>query len=64
VALSGLAREEGVIEAEINPLLILERGQGVVAVDALARIARSETTAFARYDCLAMKRIVLQRQLF
>jgi acetate---CoA ligase (ADP-forming) len=38
VALSQLAtREPGVVEAEINPLIVRESGQGVVAVDALVR---------------------------
>jgi acetate---CoA ligase (ADP-forming) len=38
-ALSRLACEEDalVLEAELNPVMVLERGQGVVAVDALVR---------------------------
>jgi acyl-CoA synthetase (NDP forming) len=41
VALSQLATKDGprVIEAEINPLLVLETGKGVLAVDALVRLA-------------------------
>jgi acyl-CoA synthetase (NDP forming) len=41
VALSQLATRTHplVVEAEINPLLVLERGKGVVAVDALVRLA-------------------------
>jgi len=41
VALSGLATKEDriVLEAEINPLLVLEKGKGVLAVDALVRLA-------------------------
>jgi acetate---CoA ligase (ADP-forming) len=41
VALSRLATHEGlaVAEAEINPLIVREKGQGVVAVDALVRLA-------------------------
>jgi acetate---CoA ligase (ADP-forming) len=40
VALSQLAtRNEPVIEAEINPLMLLPHGEGVVAVDALVRVA-------------------------
>ncbi len=35
VAVSRLARAEGVEEAEINPLIVREAGKGVVAVDAL-----------------------------
>jgi succinyl-CoA synthetase beta subunit len=37
VALSQLARDETVIEAEINPLIVRSAGQGVVAVDAVMR---------------------------
>jgi len=42
VALSQLATVENpaVQEAEINPLVVLPRGAGVVAVDALVRLAR------------------------
>lgn len=35
VAVSKLARDHDIIEAEINPVIVLPRGQGVVAVDAL-----------------------------
>jgi acetate---CoA ligase (ADP-forming) len=42
VALSQLAiRNEPVIEAEINPLMLLPRGEGAVAVDALVRVAEN-----------------------
>jgi acetate---CoA ligase (ADP-forming) len=42
VALSQLAaREPSVIEAEINPLIVREQGQGVVVVDALVRVIES-----------------------
>jgi succinyl-CoA synthetase beta subunit len=37
VALSQLALDGTVAEAEINPLMLLPEGQGVVAVDALVR---------------------------
>jgi acyl-CoA synthetase (NDP forming) len=41
VALSQLAVADGpaVAEAEINPLIVLPKGQGVIAVDALVRLA-------------------------
>ena len=41
VALSQLAVHDGsaVAEAEVNPLIVLPKGQGVVAVDALVRLA-------------------------
>jgi len=39
VALSRLALDETVAEAEINPLIVRPAGQGVVAVDALVRLA-------------------------
>ena len=39
VALSQLAADPAVAEAEINPLIVLPAGQGVVAVDALVRLA-------------------------
>jgi succinyl-CoA synthetase beta subunit len=39
VALSQLANEPSVMEAEVNPMAILEEGRGVVAVDALVRVA-------------------------
>jgi acyl-CoA synthetase (NDP forming) len=38
VALSRLALDPDVIEAEINPLIVRAEGQGVVAVDALMRV--------------------------
>ena len=40
VALSRLAVHDGpaVAEAEVNPLIVREKGQGVVAVDALVRL--------------------------
>jgi acyl-CoA synthetase (NDP forming) len=37
-ALSRLAAEPDVIEAEINPLIVREQGHGVVAVDAVVRL--------------------------
>jgi acetate---CoA ligase (ADP-forming) len=37
VALSRLADDPTVIEAEINPLMVRRAGEGVVAVDALAK---------------------------
>jgi acyl-CoA synthetase (NDP forming) len=37
VAISQLADEPTILEAEVNPLLILPEGEGVVAVDALVR---------------------------
>jgi acyl-CoA synthetase (NDP forming) len=39
-ALSRLAGDPAVVEAEVNPLIVMEKGRGVVAVDALARVAR------------------------
>jgi acyl-CoA synthetase (NDP forming) len=39
-ALSQLAAEPDVIEAEINPLIVREQGHGVVAVDAVVRLLR------------------------
>jgi succinyl-CoA synthetase beta subunit len=39
VALSQLAVQGDVAEAEINPLMVLPHGSGVVAVDALVRLA-------------------------
>ena len=40
-ALSRLATgEENVVEAELNPVMVLEEGRGVAAVDALVRVAR------------------------
>jgi acyl-CoA synthetase (NDP forming) len=41
VALSRLAENSSVAEAEINPLMVLPAGEGVVAVDALVRLAGS-----------------------
>jgi acyl-CoA synthetase (NDP forming) len=39
VALSQLANDPSVVEAEINPLMLLPQGQGVVAADALVKLA-------------------------
>ena len=39
VALSGLADDSSVLEAEINPLIVRGEGEGVVAVDALVKLA-------------------------
>jgi succinyl-CoA synthetase beta subunit len=39
VALSRLAENAKVVEAEINPLMVLAVGEGVVAVDALVKLA-------------------------
>ncbi|MBC8023570.1 MAG: acetate--CoA ligase family protein, partial [Burkholderiales bacterium] len=39
VALSQLARDGSVLEAEVNPLVVMEVGRGVIAVDALVRVA-------------------------
>ena len=39
VKLSQFAGDPNVLEAEINPLIVRRLGEGVVAVDALARIA-------------------------
>jgi acetate---CoA ligase (ADP-forming) len=41
VALSRLADDASVAEAEINPLMVLLAGEGVVAVDALVKLAGS-----------------------
>jgi succinyl-CoA synthetase beta subunit len=38
VAMSRLAEDAGVAEAEINPLIVRPAGEGVVAVDALVRL--------------------------
>jgi acetate---CoA ligase (ADP-forming) len=38
VALSQLAHDDSVLEAEVNPLLVLPEGKGVVALDALVRL--------------------------
>ena len=40
-ALSRLADDPDVVEAEVNPLIVMEKGRGVVAVDALVRVAPS-----------------------
>ena len=37
--LARLAEDERIAEAEINPLIVRPAGQGVVAVDALVRLA-------------------------
>ena len=39
VALSKLAEDADIVEAEINPLIVRPAGQGVVAVDALVKLA-------------------------
>ena len=39
VRLSALAHDPTALEAEINPLIVLPQGQGVVAVDALVKLA-------------------------
>ena len=39
VALSQLAEDPTIIEAEINPLIVRAAGEGVVAVDAVVRLA-------------------------
>lgn len=39
VCMSRLAQDASVLEAEVNPLIVMAQGQGVVAVDALARVA-------------------------
>ncbi|MBV8288693.1 MAG: acetate--CoA ligase family protein [Hyphomicrobiales bacterium] len=41
VALSQLADDANIAEAEINPLIVREAGQGVIAVDALVKLARN-----------------------
>jgi succinyl-CoA synthetase beta subunit len=38
VALSQLAHDESIAEAEINPLLVLPEGEGAIALDALVRL--------------------------
>ena len=38
VALSQLADDPAVIEAEVNPLIVRRHGEGVVAVDAVVRL--------------------------
>jgi len=37
-ALSGLAADPAILEAEVNPLIVRRAGEGVVAVDALVRV--------------------------
>lgn len=37
--MSSLARSPDTIEAEVNPLIVLPRGKGVLAVDALIQIS-------------------------
>jgi succinyl-CoA synthetase beta subunit len=39
VALSGLADDSSVLEAEINPLIVRGEGEGAVAADALVKLA-------------------------
>jgi acetate---CoA ligase (ADP-forming) len=41
VALSRLAEDASIAEAEINPLIVRPTGEGVVAVDALVKLARN-----------------------
>jgi acetate---CoA ligase (ADP-forming) len=41
VALSRLAEDASIAEAEINPLMVLAVGEGIVAVDALVKLAGS-----------------------
>jgi acetate---CoA ligase (ADP-forming) len=38
VAVSELACRPDIVEAEINPVIVLPNGQGVVAVDALVKV--------------------------
>lgn len=38
VAVSALAMSDEIVEAEMNPVMVLPQGQGVVAVDALIRV--------------------------
>ena len=38
-AISRLAEDATVLEAEVNPLIVMEEGRGVVAVDALVRVS-------------------------
>lgn len=42
VAISGLARDTDIAEVEVNPLIVLPEGGGVVAVDALMQIRPKE----------------------
>ena len=45
VSLSRLALEDvAVAEAEVNPLIVKAKGEGVIAVDALVRLAEGERT--------------------
>ena len=39
VAMSNLALPDDIVEAEINPLIVLREGEGVVAVDALMQVS-------------------------
>jgi acyl-CoA synthetase (NDP forming) len=41
VTLSRLADDASIAEAEINPLIVREAGEGVIAVDALVKLARN-----------------------
>ena len=41
VALSQLADDAAIAEAEINPLMVRPAGEGVIAVDALVRLAEN-----------------------
>jgi succinyl-CoA synthetase beta subunit len=43
VALSQLASDPTIVEAEVNPLIVLTQGQGVLAVDALVLCAGEQT---------------------
>ena len=58
VALSQLANDPSVVEAEINPLMLLPQGQGVVAADALVKLAaKAEVgSSFARPNYLTLYR--------
>ncbi|PWB65532.1 MAG: hypothetical protein C3F17_03850, partial [Bradyrhizobiaceae bacterium] len=42
VALSRLAEDASILEAEINPLVVRAAGEGVVAVDCLVRVSGGE----------------------
>ena len=41
VALSRLADDASIVEAEINPLIVRPEGEGIIAVDALVKLARN-----------------------
>jgi acetate---CoA ligase (ADP-forming) len=41
VALSRLADDASIVEAEINPLIVRPAGEGIIAVDALVKLARN-----------------------